>query len=165
MAYGFGKLWMFKPCQPSLQSEFTAAVSLVDGQCFLLARGSPFDYVAPSGWVTFLCSGAPAGSVPHHTSSYTLLPPSMPTSLHFLLFPGAIPMDRFRPNLVVRGTAAWTFVVTGVIGGFTTFSAVAVELNDLAEADRMTLAVVYGSVTLATGIAATALADAGRDRR
>ena len=71
----------------------------------------------------------------------------------------------FAARLVVRGTAAWTFVVTGVIGGFTTFSAVAVELNDLAEADRMTLAVVYGSVTLAMGIAATALADAGRDRR
>ena len=64
LAYGFGKHWIFKPCQPSLQGEFTAAVSLVDGQCFLLARGSPFDYVAPSGWVTFLRSGAPAGSVP-----------------------------------------------------------------------------------------------------
>lgn len=65
---------------------------------------------------------------------------------------------------VVRGTTAWAFVVTGVLGGFTTFSAFAVELNDLAEADRLTLAVVYGVVTLVAGIAATAIADSGRDR-
>ena len=31
-AYGFGKLWMFKRCQPSLSIECTAAVSLLDGQ-------------------------------------------------------------------------------------------------------------------------------------
>jgi hypothetical protein len=61
--YGSSLLWLFKPCQPSLQGDFTAAVFLVDGQCFLLAWGSPSDYVAPSGWVTFLRSGAPAGSV------------------------------------------------------------------------------------------------------
>ncbi len=70
----------------------------------------------------------------------------------------------FAARLVVRGTTAWAFVVTGVLGGFTTFSALAIELNDLAEADRMTLAVVYGAVTLVAGIAATAIADAGRDR-
>lgn len=71
----------------------------------------------------------------------------------------------FAARLVVPGTAAWAFVVTGMIGGFTTFSAFAVELNDLAEADRITLAVAYASVTLAMGIAATALADVGRGRR
>ncbi len=70
----------------------------------------------------------------------------------------------FAARLVARGTTAWAFVVTGVLGGFTTFSALAVELNDLAEADRLELAIVYGSITLAAGIAATAIADAGRDR-
>jgi len=70
----------------------------------------------------------------------------------------------FAARFVARGTAAWAFVVTGVLGGFTTFSALAVELNDLAEADRMTLAVVYGAVTLVAGVAATAIADAGRGR-
>ena len=64
LAYGFGKLWMFTRCQPSLQGNFTAAVSLMDGQCFLLAQGGPSDFVAQNGWVTFLCSGAPPGSVP-----------------------------------------------------------------------------------------------------
>ncbi len=70
----------------------------------------------------------------------------------------------FAARSVVRGTRAWAFVVTGVLGGFTTFSAFAVELNDMAEADRMTLAIVYGTVTLVAGIATTALADAGRGR-
>lgn len=63
---------------------------------------------------------------------------------------------------VVRGTQAWAFVVTGVLGGFTTFSALAVELNDLADADRMPLAVLYGALTLAAGVGATAIAELGR---
>jgi CrcB protein len=60
-----------------------------------------------------------------------------------------------------RHTTAWAFTVTGVLGGFTTFSALAVELNDLAEADRLPLAIMYGAVTLAAGVGATVLA-AGR---
>lgn len=68
----------------------------------------------------------------------------------------------FAARTVVRGTQAWAFVVTGVLGGFTTFSALAVELNDLADADRMSLAVLYGALTLAAGVGATAIADAGR---
>jgi fluoride exporter len=59
---------------------------------------------------------------------------------------------------LVRETIGWDFAVTGVLGGFTTFSALAVELNDLAEADRLLLAVAYGSVTLAAGVGATFLA-------
>lgn len=57
-----------------------------------------------------------------------------------------------------RDTVAWTFVVAGLLGGFTTFSALAVELNDFAEAERLPMAVLYGAVTLAAGIGATFLA-------
>lgn len=60
-----------------------------------------------------------------------------------------------------RHTAAWAFTVTGVLGGFTTFSAFAVELNDLAEGERLPLAILYGAVTLIAGVGATVLA-AGR---
>ena len=56
------------------------------------------------------------------------------------------------------GSVAWTFAVTGVLGGFTTFSALAVELNDLADADRLAVAVLYGAVTLAAGVGATFVA-------
>jgi fluoride exporter len=70
----------------------------------------------------------------------------------------------FAARLVERDTVSWAFVVTGVLGGFTTFSAFAVELNDLAEADRMTLAVVYGALTLAAGLGAVLIGTAGRYR-
>ena len=65
----------------------------------------------------------------------------------------------FAARHVDRDTTAWAFAVTGVLGGFTTFSALAVELNDMADADRLALAVLYGGITLAAGIAATAIAD------
>jgi fluoride exporter len=68
----------------------------------------------------------------------------------------------FAARAVVRGTQAWAFAVTGVLGGFTTFSALAVELNDLADADRMPLAILYGALTLAAGVGATAIAELGR---
>ena len=56
------------------------------------------------------------------------------------------------------GTRAWAFAVTGVLGGFTTFSTLAVELNDFADAERLPMAVLYGAVTLAGGVAATFVA-------
>lgn len=61
-----------------------------------------------------------------------------------------------------RDTVAWAFAVTGVLGGFTTFSALAVELNDLADAGRMPVALVSGAVTIAMGVAAVALAQGSR---
>ena len=61
-------------------------------------------------------------------------------------------------RLLRRGSIAWDFTVTGVLGGFTTFSALAVELNDLADADRLPMAIAYGAVTLAAGVAATLIA-------
>jgi fluoride exporter len=59
---------------------------------------------------------------------------------------------------------SWAFVVTGVLGGFTTFSAFAVELNELAEADRMSMAVVYGALTLGAGVGATVIGTSGRSQ-
>jgi CrcB protein len=61
-----------------------------------------------------------------------------------------------------RYTIAWAFAVTGILGGFTTFSALAIELNDMADADRLSLAIAYAGVTLAAGIAATAVAEGRR---
>jgi fluoride exporter len=60
-----------------------------------------------------------------------------------------------------RADVTWAFAVTGVLGGFTTFSTFAVELNDMADAGRLPLAVVYASVTVAGGVAAAALAGNG----
>jgi fluoride exporter len=63
-----------------------------------------------------------------------------------------------------RNTTSWAFTVTGVLGGFTTFSAFAVELNDFADAGRLPVAVLYGVLTLAGGVAATTVA-LGRAQR
>lgn len=65
----------------------------------------------------------------------------------------------FAARLVLRNTTRWAFAVTGVLGGFTTFSTLAVELNDMADAERLPLAVLYGAITLTVGVAAAAVAD------
>lgn len=83
--------------------------------------------------------------------------------------PGAWPWATLLVNVagaLVIGAAArrlhldsiaWAFVVTGVLGGFTTFSALAIELNDLVDAERLGAAIAYGAVTLGAGIGATLL--------
>lgn len=68
----------------------------------------------------------------------------------------------FAARRLDRAGTAWAFVVTGVLGGFTTFSSFAVELNDIADAGRLGLAVFYAFTTIAAGVAATAVAGRGR---
>lgn len=60
------------------------------------------------------------------------------------------------------GTIAWAFVVTGVLGGFTTFSSFAVEVDQLIDAGRAGVALGYISISLVGGYAATWIAY--RDR-
>jgi len=55
------------------------------------------------------------------------------------------------------------FVVTGVLGGFTTFSAIAVETLNLADAPL--ISVTYVLATFAIGIAATHIGSLLSDRR
>ena len=52
---------------------------------------------------------------------------------------------------------AWAFAVTGVLGGFTTYSAFAVEVDQLVDGGRAALAGAYVAVTLLGGVGATAL--------
>jgi CrcB protein len=59
---------------------------------------------------------------------------------------------------VQRGSLHWDFAVTGVLGGFTTMSAFAVELNAMVDTERTSLAVIYAVVTIAAGVGATLLA-------
>ncbi len=57
-----------------------------------------------------------------------------------------------------RDTLAWAFLVTGVLGGFTTYSSFAVEIDRLAAADRVGVAAAYMVTTLAAGLGAVAVA-------
>jgi CrcB protein len=70
---------------------------------------------------------------------------------------GCVAIGLMARRLAV-GTVTWAFVVTGLLGGFTTYSAFAVELTQLVDARRAGLAVAYAGITLIAGVAATALA-------
>lgn len=87
--------------------------------------------------------------------------------------PGVWPWPTFIVNVIgcaliglavgriERGSLPWDFGVTGLLGGFTTMSSFAVELNDLVDADRSSMAVVYGAVTLASGALVVVAASRG----
>ena len=65
--------------------------------------------------------------------------------------------SRFR-----RGSLAWAFVATGLLGGFTTMSSFAVELNQRAGDESTGSALVYAVATLVAGFAALAIGEAIR---
>ncbi len=93
----------------------------------------------------------------------------------FEVTPGTFPVRTLVVNLLgclligvaahrlPRESLAWAFAVTGVLGGFTTMSAFAQELNDLADADRTGLLVVYLAATLGGGVLAVLLGERGSD--
>ncbi len=60
---------------------------------------------------------------------------------------------------ISRPSIAWAFVATGVLGGFTTMSSLAVTLNELAESGETATLVTYLVVTLAAGFGALLAAE------
>jgi CrcB protein len=52
---------------------------------------------------------------------------------------------------IERGSQQWDFIVTGILGGFTTMSSFAVELNDFVDAGRSGMAFGYGTTTVVAG--------------
>ncbi len=62
---------------------------------------------------------------------------------------------------LVIGTLSADFAITGVLGGFTTFSTFAVALDDLVDAGRPLTAVAYAAVTLVAGIVAAGIGERG----
>jgi len=82
--------------------------------------------------------------------------------------PGRLPWETVLVNLIgclLIGLAAarlepgsdrWLIGVTGVLGGFTTFSAFANETRSLLDADRTGIALAYLAITLVGGLVAVA---------
>jgi len=66
---------------------------------------------------------------------------------------------------VERGSLRWDAIVTGLLGGFTTMSSFAIELNDFVDRDMTSTAVAYGGVTVASCAAALGLTSALSRRR
>ncbi|WP_051062578.1 fluoride efflux transporter FluC [Ilumatobacter nonamiensis] len=63
---------------------------------------------------------------------------------------------------IARPSLAWSFAATGMLGGFTTMSSFAVELNDLADAGANRTLIVYLAATLVAGFGALLLAETSR---
>lgn len=70
----------------------------------------------------------------------------------------------FAARSLVIGTLSADFAITGVLGGFTTFSTFAVGVNDLLDAGRPAIAALYATTTLVVGITAAGVAGSARAR-
>jgi CrcB protein len=64
----------------------------------------------------------------------------------------------FAAVRLVRGTVAWSFVVTGLLGGLTTASAFGVDTRGLLDDGRVLSAVTYVAVSVAGSLVATSIA-------
>ena len=91
---------------------------------------------------------------------WTLEPGTWPWATLMVNVLGSLAIG-FAARRLIVDTVGWAFLSTGVLGGFTTFSAFAVELNAMVDADRSELAVAYGAVTLIAGVGATLIARSG----
>lgn len=80
---------------------------------------------------------------------------------------GALAIGVLLSSRLLEGRPAWwrPMLVTGVLGGFTTFSALALESGLMLEAGRPLQALGYVAVTVVAGLLAVGIGRlAGRDR-
>ena len=80
---------------------------------------------------------------------------------------GALLIGIIATSSAVASGPSWVrpFAITGVLGGFTTFSAFAVETGSLLDAGRVVLAVAYVVITMTAGLLVVRLGVAiGRPR-
>jgi CrcB protein len=112
-------------------------------------------------------SGAVIGSLARLQISYWIQTPSetaFPWSTFIVNVIGAlmIGLVASSPQIMTNETRRH-FVVTGVLGGFTTFSAIAVETLNLATTPL--ISITYVVATFAVGIAATHIGSLLGERR
>ena len=111
--------------------------------------------------------GAALGSLARLQISYWVQSPSQtsfPWSTFIVNVIGALLIGLFAssPN-IMNNEMRRHFVVTGVLGGFTTFSAIAVETLQLASTP--VISIIYVVATFAIGIAATHIGSLLGDRK
>ena len=109
-------------------------------------------------WILFAAAGGAIGALAR-AGVAELVPRSdgeFPWATLIVNVVGCLAIGVAARRLSTRGNA-WPFVVTGVIGGFTTFSTFANETRDLFAAERPIAAFVYVAVTVAAGYACVAI--------
>jgi CrcB protein len=86
-------------------------------------------------------------------------PATLPWATLAVNIVGALAIGAVAASASIAAGPAWLrpFLVTGVLGGFTTFSALALETGLLLDAGRVVVAVGYVGVTLAAGLVAVRL--------
>jgi len=84
--------------------------------------------------------------------------------------PGSFPYATLIVNVVgciliglaarsmVRGSERWTFAVTGLLGGLTTYSTFTAETRDLVDTGQSGLALLYVGVSIVAGLTAVEIA-------
>lgn len=85
------------------------------------------------------------------------LPPTFPFATFVINVLGSFLMGVVVASSVplFGGSAAWrVFLATGILGGFTTFSAFSLETWQLIEKDEVLLAVIYSAGSVVLGLAA-----------
>jgi CrcB protein len=72
---------------------------------------------------------------------------------------GSLAIGAVAASASIAAGPAWLrpFLITGVLGGFTTFSALALETGLLLDAGRVLVALAYVGLTLVAGLAAVRL--------
>jgi len=80
---------------------------------------------------------------------------------------GCLAIGAVAASASISAGPAWLrpFVITGVLGGFTTFSALALETGLLLDAGRVLVAVGYVVVTMAAGLVAVRLGQLAVEAR
>jgi CrcB protein len=94
-------------------------------------------------------------------------PGDLPWATLIVNLVGAFAIGALLSSGLLQGRPRWwrPMLVTGVLGGFTTFSAVALETGVMLDAGRPAVAVGYLALTVVAGLAAVRIGSAVAARR
>ena len=94
-------------------------------------------------------------------------PAALPVATLTVNIVGCLAIGAIAASATVAAGPAWLrpFLITGVLGGFTTFSALALETGLLLDAGRVVVAVGYVVVTMAAGLAAVRIGQLAVESR
>ena len=94
-------------------------------------------------------------------------PEALPVATLTVNIVGCLAIGAIAASALVAAGPAWLrpFLITGVLGGFTTFSALALETGLLLDDGRIVVALGYVVVTMAAGLAAVRIGQLAVESR
>ena len=138
-----------------------------DLRVLIVPRGAPFGQagrrahaaprtVLPVQRLAVIALGGALGSAARYGLALVLQHADLPWATLTVNVLGALAIGLIAASPWLRRAPSWTapFLITGVLGGFTTFSAFAVELGILLDTHRELIAAGYLVTTLVAGLVA-----------